>query len=126
MTSQNEGFYGARAPPWLLLEPQRAFCEFLSLVPALPLLAAAPTIALREFLSRIGYDVHGWGLGRNLGPRDKLAERLEVRIAEFPSRSIGPVRGSLSCLPPLGLGEPALGQLPRRASLRPAHVRWAM
>ncbi|MDG1958175.1 MAG: alpha/beta hydrolase [Candidatus Binatia bacterium] len=101
-TSQNEGFSGAPALPWLLLEPQRAFCEMLSLVPALPMLAGAPrgdghpvvvlpgfmaddgsTIALREFLARIGYDVHGWGFGRNLGPRDQLSERLEARISEL-------------------------------------------
>lgn len=98
--------YSAPSLPWLLLEPQRAFWEGLSLLPALPALAGAPrgdghpvmvlpgfmaddysTIALREFLSGRGYAVEGWGFGRNLGPRDHLAERLEERIGEIHARS---------------------------------------
>jgi pimeloyl-ACP methyl ester carboxylesterase len=97
---------GAPALAWLLLEPQRAFWEILSLVPALPILATAPrgdghpvvvlpgfmaddasTVALREFLSRLGYAVHGWGFGRNLGPRDNLSARLEQSIADLHEHS---------------------------------------
>ena len=104
--SANAPTYGAPGVPWLLLEPQRAFWEILSLLPALPVLASAPhgdghpvvvlpgfmaddysTVALREFLLRRGYAVDGWGFGRNLGPRDRLAERLEERIAEIHARS---------------------------------------
>ena len=78
----------APALPWLLLEPQRAFWEILLLLPSLPVLALAPrgdghpvvvlpgfmaddasTVALREFLSRCGYEVEGWGFGRNLETR---------------------------------------------------------
>jgi pimeloyl-ACP methyl ester carboxylesterase len=36
--------------------------------------------ALRRFLAKLGYAVHGWGMGRNLGPRDGVLEGLEARI----------------------------------------------
>lgn len=36
--------------------------------------------SLRRFLAKLGYDVHGWGMGRNLGPRDGVLEGLEARI----------------------------------------------
>src|SRR2546428_812892 len=73
--------------PVLLALEGRAWLEFAALVPALPLLARAPrgdghpvlvlpgwlandrsTWALRPFLRDRGYHVHGWRLGRNLGP----------------------------------------------------------
>src|SRR5439155_23391595 len=73
--------------PVLLALEGRAWLEFAALVPALPLLARAPrgdghpvlvlpgwlasdrsTWALRRFLRDRGYHVHGWRLGRNLGP----------------------------------------------------------
>jgi pimeloyl-ACP methyl ester carboxylesterase len=40
---------------------------------------------LHEFLSRIGYDVHGWGMGRNLGPRTcgRRGERLLDHFRRF-------------------------------------------
>ena len=104
--TENAESYSAPSLPWLLLEPQRAFWEGLSLLPALPVLAGAPrgdghpvmvlpgfmaddysTIALREFLAGRGYAVEGWGFGRNLGPRDHLAERLEARIGEIHARA---------------------------------------
>ena len=36
--------------------------------------------SLRRFLTRLGYKVHGWGLGRNLGPRDDALIRLQERL----------------------------------------------
>jgi len=38
------------------------------------------TASLRRYLTRQGYAVHGWGLGRNLGPREGVLEGLLERI----------------------------------------------
>lgn len=93
-------------PPSALLaltELPRALAEFGSLALAAPMLAAAPrgdghsvlvlpgflasdvsTGVLRRYLKRLGYDVHAWELGRNLGPKvigregEKLVERLHA------------------------------------------------
>ncbi len=81
-----------------LLEP-RALLELALLPAALPLLIQAPQgdghpvlllpgfladetslIALRLFLRSKGYDVHTWGLGRNLGFRTKHASALPQKI----------------------------------------------
>ena len=81
-----------------LLEP-RALFEMALLPASLPLLAAAPRgdghpvlllpgfmadekslIALKLFLQSKGYDVHTWGLGRNLGFRSKHASALPQKI----------------------------------------------
>ena len=81
-----------------LLEP-RALLEAALLPAALPLLAQAPRgdghpvlllpgfladekslIALKLFLQNKGYDVHSWGLGRNLGFRTKHASALPQKI----------------------------------------------
>lgn len=48
--------------------------------------ADGSTRFVRKFLSNIGYDVHPWGFGRNLGPRDGL-DKLIVDIADY-ARSI--------------------------------------
>jgi pimeloyl-ACP methyl ester carboxylesterase len=91
-------------PPSALLalsELPRVLMELGALPLALPALAGAPrgdgqpvlvvpgfiandvsTALLRRYLAGLGYDVHGWQLGRNLGPRsvgpdgDKLMSRL--------------------------------------------------
>ena len=47
--------------------------------------------AMRRFLSGINYSVHGWGLGRNLGPRGGVLEGLQDRIHELYERHSGPV-----------------------------------
>jgi hypothetical protein len=39
-------------------------------------LSDVSTRPLRTFLESRGYDVHGWGLGRNLGPRPGVAEGM--------------------------------------------------
>jgi pimeloyl-ACP methyl ester carboxylesterase len=36
--------------------------------------------AMRRFLGGLNYSVHGWGLGRNLGPRGGVLEGLRERI----------------------------------------------
>jgi pimeloyl-ACP methyl ester carboxylesterase len=47
--------------------------------------------AFRRFLTRLNYSVHGWGLGRNLGPRDGVLEALQERIVYLSDRYEGPV-----------------------------------
>ena len=44
------------------------------------------TDMLRRYLSERGYDVHGWGLGRNLGPRPGVEDAMHKRIEELHER----------------------------------------
>jgi pimeloyl-ACP methyl ester carboxylesterase len=93
-------------PAWLALtEPQRVMLEIVSLATLRRLLARLPegdghpvmvlpgflgsdayNASLRRFLRQLGYRTHGWGLGRNLGPRDNALERLLLRIRELSER----------------------------------------
>jgi len=91
--------------PALIALEGRAWLEFAALVPALPLLARAPrgdghpvlvlpgwlasdrsTWALRRFLRDRGYHVHGWRLGRNLGPDASTVAGLAARLAALRDR----------------------------------------
>lgn len=45
----------------------------------------------RRYLTKLGYAVHGWGLGRNLGPREGVLESLEERITFLAERYDGPI-----------------------------------
>jgi len=47
--------------------------------------------ALRGFLTRLGYAVHGWGMGRNLGPREGVLEGLEERMQQLHERYESPI-----------------------------------
>ena len=47
--------------------------------------------ALRRFLSGLNYSVHGWGMGRNLGPRAGVLEGLEQRVQDLVERYEEPV-----------------------------------
>lgn len=47
--------------------------------------------ALRRFLTGLNYSVHGWGMGRNLGPREGVLEGLQERIVYLSDRYEGPV-----------------------------------
>ena len=47
--------------------------------------------SFRRYLTKLGYAVHGWGMGRNLGPRDGVLEGLEDRIRYLTERYDGPV-----------------------------------
>lgn len=49
------------------------------------------TASLRRYLTRQGYAVHGWGLGRNLGPREGVLEGLLQRIEFLGDRYKSPV-----------------------------------
>lgn len=54
--------------------------------------ADGSTHYLRNFLSRLGYNVYPWGMGRNLGPRgglDKLTDSIAKRIKEISDENNG-------------------------------------
>lgn len=44
------------------------------------------TRPLRRFLRDLGYAAHGWALGRNLGPRGDLEQRMGERLTELFER----------------------------------------
>jgi pimeloyl-ACP methyl ester carboxylesterase len=46
---------------------------------------------LRRFLTRCDYAVHGWGLGRNLGPREGVLESMLERLEFLHNRHERPV-----------------------------------
>jgi pimeloyl-ACP methyl ester carboxylesterase len=95
------------APSRLLrLLELRAPCELAASVAALPWLRLAPrgdghpvlvlpgliasdasTRLLRKFLARRGYDVYGWGLGRNYGPRPGVEEAMLAALDTLHARS---------------------------------------
>jgi hypothetical protein len=45
------------------------------------------TQPLRWFLSQLGYDVHGWNLGRNLGMTAATLDRLPQRLLDISDRA---------------------------------------
>lgn len=65
---------GIAALPWLRLAPRGDGHPVL----VLPGLVASDrsTRLLRNFLTQRGYEVHGWGLGRNRGPRAGVEEAM--------------------------------------------------
>jgi hypothetical protein len=97
----------AGAPPsWLYVtDPARAVAEFGLLIAALPLKQLLPagdghpvlvlpglladdnsTWALRRILRDLGYRVHGWRLGRNLGPTAAVVTGLQERLWHLRSQ----------------------------------------
>jgi pimeloyl-ACP methyl ester carboxylesterase len=97
--------------PWLALtEVHRAFAEIVSLNLSHRVLAKSPNgdghpvmilpgfmggdgynAPIRRFLKKRNYEAHGWGLGRNLGPRNGVVERLEASINRLCDKHGGPV-----------------------------------
>ncbi len=93
---------GVKAPPLgLLLIEGRALGELATTYAMMPLLKRGPrgdghpvlvlpgflasdvsTAPLRRFLADHGYATHPWELGRNLGPRDGVEDRLMERLQE--------------------------------------------
>ena len=80
----------------------RAFSEFGAALALLPLLRRAPrgdghpvlvlpgliasdtsTQPLRAYLADRGYEVHGWGLGRNLGLRPGIESKMKARLRQI-------------------------------------------
>ena len=49
------------------------------------------TWTLRRLLRRLGYRVHGWGLGRNVGPTAKALAGIAARLEELHTRYDAPV-----------------------------------
>jgi len=45
------------------------------------------TWVLRRYLGALGYDVHGWGLGRNTGATGKLVPRTLEQVVALSARS---------------------------------------
>lgn len=94
----------------LALEAPRAVGEVGLLAAAPPLLARSPrgdghtvfvmpglgasdvsTRPLRRFLRMLGYDVHGWGLGRNAGPSTRMLDGVARRFTDLHGRGGLPV-----------------------------------
>jgi pimeloyl-ACP methyl ester carboxylesterase len=96
--------------PLLLTEPVRGLADLAALPLAAGWLASAPrgdghgvlvlpgllasdssTALLRRYIRWLGYDVHGWELGRNIGPTDRVLDELPRELASLAGRSGGPV-----------------------------------
>jgi pimeloyl-ACP methyl ester carboxylesterase len=94
----------------LLSEPVRGLAGFAAMPLAASSLSAAPrgdghgvlvlpgllasdvsTTVLRRFVRRLGYEVHGWNLGRNRGPTDEVLDELPRRLAALAERTGRPV-----------------------------------
>ncbi|HET9875159.1 MAG TPA: alpha/beta hydrolase [Mycobacterium sp.] len=121
---------GAVVPRRLLFitEPVRAVVDVGLLASTAPLLAVLPrgdghpvlvvpglggadtsTITLRAILRRLGYRVHGWRLGRNVGPTPRAVNGMRARLDDLTNRSGTPVS-----LIGWSLGGIYAGQLARR------------
>ena len=104
-TSLHPDFHRPPSKILQLLE-LRAISEFGASLALLPLLRTAPrgdghpvlvlpgliasdisTKPLRAYLTDRGYDVHGWGLGRNLGLRPGLEAKMEARLRDIHRQS---------------------------------------
>jgi pimeloyl-ACP methyl ester carboxylesterase len=44
------------------------------------------TLVLRRYLRRLGYEAHGWGLGRNIGPTPKVVQGIEAKFRALADR----------------------------------------
>jgi pimeloyl-ACP methyl ester carboxylesterase len=97
-------------PALLALEAPRAMGELGLLAAWSPLLTRSPrgdghtvlvmpglgatdvsTRPLRRFLRMLGYDVHGWGLGRNNGPTELMLDGVARRFTDLHGRDGLPV-----------------------------------
>ncbi|MEH6593842.1 MAG: alpha/beta fold hydrolase [Halioglobus sp.] len=101
------------SPPGVMLaltEAHRAILEIISLRLSRRVLQRAPdgdghavmilpgfmgddvySTSFRRYLTRRGYAVHGWGQGRNLGPREGVLEAMVQRLEYLYQRYEGPV-----------------------------------
>jgi hypothetical protein len=96
--------------PLYLTEPARGLADLAFLPLAAGWLASAPrgdghgvlvlpgllasdmsTALLRRYASWLGYDVHGWQLGRNVGPTSRVLDELPRELAGLAERTGGPV-----------------------------------
>ncbi len=108
-----------RRPPIIgaIVEPIRASGEFVTSVGLLPFRSRLPggnggpvlvlpgfmatdrsTGPMRRVLQSLGYDAHGWGLGRNVGPTERVTQEMPAQltqIAEAAERKVRLVGWSL-------------------------------
>jgi pimeloyl-ACP methyl ester carboxylesterase len=96
--------------PLYLTEPARGLADLAVLPLAAGWLAAAPrgdghgvlvlpgllasdmsTALLRRYLSWLGYEVHGWQLGRNVGPTEYVLDEMPRELGELARSTGGPV-----------------------------------
>jgi len=101
-----------KRPPLVsaLTEPLRAGGEFATSVGLLPFRSRLPagdphsvlvlpgfmatdrsTGPLRRLLASLGYDAHGWGLGRNVGPTERVARDMPSLLDRIAESSGAPV-----------------------------------
>ena len=76
---------GIAAMPWLRLAP-RGDGHPVIVLPGL-IASDLSTRLLRDFLARRGYDVHGWGLGRNYGPRPGIEDGMLALVDRLHAQS---------------------------------------
>jgi pimeloyl-ACP methyl ester carboxylesterase len=102
------GWKGRQGPPLvdLSLELPRTWAAFAQFTAVSPLLTRVPkgdghpvlvmpgflasdlsTLPLRRLLGRLGYDAHGWALGRNVGPTKAVVDGLTRAVQEVGQRS---------------------------------------
>ena len=96
--------------PLYLTEPGRAVADYGLYLATRPLMPRLPrgdghsvlvlpglladdvsTRALRSVLRKLGYDVHGWGLGRNIGPTARCVTGIRDLLAHLSDSSGKPV-----------------------------------
>ena len=96
--------------PLYLSEPGRAVADYGLYLAARPLMPSLPrgdghpvlvlpglladdvsTRALRAVLRRLGYDVHGWGLGRNIGPTAACVTGMRDMVSHLADKHGKPV-----------------------------------
>jgi len=93
LTEPARGLAGMAALPlaagWLATAP-RGDGHTVLVLPGL-LASDMSTALVRSYLRWLGYDVHGWRLGRNVGPTDVVLEELPRDLAARAEASGGPV-----------------------------------
>lgn len=74
------------ALPWLMARVPRGDGHPVLVLPGL-MASDASTLPLRRFLSGRGYDVTGWGQGRNFGPRDGVLGQMSKTLSDIHART---------------------------------------
>ena len=83
------GAFAATAPAMAALLPRAREDRHVLVLPGF-MAGDSSTRPLRTFLSRLGYDTQGWGLGTNLGPTAEIVEGL-IALIERLDRQKGPI-----------------------------------
>ncbi|MGI9323740.1 MAG: esterase/lipase family protein [Pseudomonadales bacterium] len=79
------------ALPWLIFSAPKAKGEPVLVLPGF-LADDSSTFLLRSFLSAIGYNVHGWELGRSVGSMTNFLDPLTKRVTELSYEVDAPIR----------------------------------